>query len=566
MYTETAVDSGYKTLPLAMLEESSTNPRRTFDPTKLVELAHTLSTHGLIQPITVRPKGERFEIVAGARRYRAAQIAELVEVPVRVLELTDQQTLELQIVENSQRQDVHPYEEAAGYQRLLDLPGYSVETLVQKTGRSQSHIYARLTLLELIPEVATAFQEERITASHANLIARLPATRQAEAFEECWRKDYRDTEAHLLPAKNVAAWIQANLYLPLAAAPFNREDPSLYPTAGACTACPRRSGHNTALFCDVQGDQCLDASCYQTKVNNHVDREIAARPNLVQIEEGYRKPTEHRADAVRRGHFRELETRIDNPDAEPVSTCEAERPALIIYGQHIGTFLTVCTANDCPVHDPRQAKDRAERPVPVMARPTENETEEQTAARKADYELRQNAFRVEQERLQAVRQEEEERRGKEYEAEQERKAKQKKKRAATFQRILQNAPPVFEAPQLRALLRALINMDPYSFADDLAVEFNGDDENDQRCAEEVLLTVIDGLDDTKLTGFAVHLALAGHRNIPKEGEADFLAEAAAVFLPKEKPASAKKAPKPTKAPAKAAKTLTTTKPKTKRKA
>ena len=110
-------------------------------------------------------------------------------MPVRILELTDQQTLEIQIIENSQRQDVHPYEEAAGYKRLLDLPGYSVDTLVQKTGRSQSHIYARLTLLELIPEVAIAFQEERITASHANLIARLPATRQAEAFEECWRKD-----------------------------------------------------------------------------------------------------------------------------------------------------------------------------------------------------------------------------------------------------------------------------------------------------------------------------------------------------------------------------------------
>ena len=559
MYTATAVDSGYKTLPLTMLEESSTNPRRTFEPTKLVELAHSLSTHGLIQPITVRPKGELFEIVAGARRFRAAQIAELPEVPVRILELTDQQTLEVQIIENSQRQDVHPYEEAAGYKRLLDLPGYSVDTLVQKTGRSQSHIYARVTLLELIPEIATAFQEERITASHANLIARLPATRQAEAFEECWRKDYHDTEPHLLPAKNVAAWIQANLYLPLAAAPFNREDPSLYPVAGPCTICPRRSGHNTSLFCDVQGDQCLDGSCYQTKVANHIDREIAARPDLVQIEEGYRKPTEHRQEAVRRGHYRELVTQIENPDAEPVAACESERPALIIYGQHIGTFLTVCTDFHCPVHDPRFAQERAARPIPVMRRPTEDESEEQTAARKADYEMRQAAYRAEEERLEAARQEEQARREKEYEAEQERKAKQKKKRLATFHSILQNAPPVFEAVQLRALLRALINMDPYTFADDLAVEFNGDDENDQRCAEEVLLTVIDGLADTKLTGFALHLALAGHRSIPKDGEIDFLADAAAVFLPKDKPAAAKKANRPTKTPAKAAKTTTTTK-------
>ena len=256
MNTETAAVSGYKTLPLSMLQESSTNPRRTFEPTKLVELAHSLSVHGLIQPITVRPMGEAYEIVAGARRFRAAQIAELAAVPVRILDLSDAEMIEIQIIENSQRQDVHPYEEAAAYQRLLDLPGYTVEALVQKTGRSQSHIYARLTLLALISEVATAFQEERITASHASLIARLPADRQADAFEQCWRKDYQDKEPHLLPAKNVAAWIQANLYLPLAAAPFDREDPSLNPAAGSCTTCPRRSGFNTSLFCDVQGDQC----------------------------------------------------------------------------------------------------------------------------------------------------------------------------------------------------------------------------------------------------------------------------------------------------------------------
>ena len=120
------------------------------------------------------------------------------------------------------------------------------------------------------------------------------------------------------------------------------------------------------------------------------------------------------------------------------------------------------------------------------------------------------------------------------------------------------------------LLRALVNMDPYTFAEDLAVELNGDDENDQRSAEEVLLTTIDGLADDKLTGFALHLALAGHRGIPKEGEADYLAEAEVAFAPKDKAAPAKKATKkmalvgpqkskkpthpktPTKKPAKAA--------------
>ena len=86
-------------------------------------------TQGLIQPITVRPNSEGYEIVTGARRFRAAHIAEMDEIPVRVVQLSDEQALEWQLIENSQRVDVHPYEEAQGFQRLLDLPGYEVATL-----------------------------------------------------------------------------------------------------------------------------------------------------------------------------------------------------------------------------------------------------------------------------------------------------------------------------------------------------------------------------------------------------------------------------------------------------
>ncbi len=305
-------------LAIDTIHESTTNPRRTFDEAKLSELAESIKHNGLIQPITVRPNNQGFEIVAGARRYRAAQLAELFSVPVRIVEIDDAKALEWQLVENSQRVDVHPYEEAQGFQRLLDIPGYDVAALVEKSGKSASHVYARLSLLQLIPTVAEAFTQERITASHANLIARLPQESQTEAFEQCWRKDWQDKEPHLLPAKHVAAWIQANLYLPLADAPFDREDPTLNPAAGACVTCPRRSGHNTSLFCDVQGDQCLDSACYHSKVEAFLDREIAAHPDLVQIENGWRNPKEQRPEAVQRGHVRELETVIDNPDAEPV--------------------------------------------------------------------------------------------------------------------------------------------------------------------------------------------------------------------------------------------------------
>src|ERR1700753_4251761 len=339
--------SSFQFLAIDQIFESTTNPRQTFDQARLEELAESIRQHGLIQPITVRPKNGAFEIVAGARRFRASQLAELFSLPSRIEDLTDAQALEWELVENSQRVDIHPYEEAQGFQRLLDLPGYDVTALVEKSGKSASHVYARLSLLQLIPAVAEAFVQERITASHANLIARLPEEHQAAAFENCWRKDWQDKEAHLLPAKHLSAWIQSNLYLNLAEAPFDREDPNLKPEAGACVTCPRRGGFNTSLFAGVQGDQCLDAPCFQSKVTAHIDREIAARPELVTIETSWRSTKEQRPGALQKHQYREL-AEPDNPDAEP--PCPSAKAAIIVFGKNVGHTVTVCLDAECPVH------------------------------------------------------------------------------------------------------------------------------------------------------------------------------------------------------------------------
>ena len=109
--------SEFQYIAIDTIHESATNPRRTFDEAKLQELAESIRTNGLIQPITVRPNSDGFEIVAGARRFRASQLAEMFSVPARIVEISDAQALEWQLVENSQRVDVHPYEEAQGFQR-----------------------------------------------------------------------------------------------------------------------------------------------------------------------------------------------------------------------------------------------------------------------------------------------------------------------------------------------------------------------------------------------------------------------------------------------------------------
>jgi ParB family chromosome partitioning protein len=515
--------SAFQFLAIDQIHESTTNPRQTFEESKLHELAESIRQHGLIQPITVRPNADGFEIVAGARRFRAAQLAELFALPARIVELNDAQVMEWQLVENSQRVDVHPYEEAQGFQRLLDLPGYDVAALVEKSGKSASHIYARLSLLQLIPEVAEAFTQERITASHANLIARLPKENQAAAFEQCWRKDWKDDEAHLLPARFLSAWIESNLYLSLAEAPFDRKDPTLSPAAGACTACPRRSGYNTSLFCDVEGDQCLDALCYQAKVAAHIEREIAARPELVQIETSWRSPKEQKPGILKQGAYRELDT-PENPDAEP--PCASTRTALIVYGKRVGTTTTICTDRECPVHDPRAAAhQQASRPVRVSTPEPAPETDDQ----QPEAEERRKEYAEEQERRAEERRQQFERQQEAYETECVRRAELETARLAMFDRILENAPATFSAAQLRVFLRALINLDPYTFTEDVAAHFAGEDENHQQTAEEVLLTTLDDLTDDKLTGFALRLALTGHTGIPREGELDLLSQAEVAF-------------------------------------
>ena len=456
--------------------------------------------------------------------------------------------------------DVHPYEEAQGFRRLLDMPGYDVAALVLKSGKSPSHIYARLSLLQLIPDVAQAFVEERITASHANLIARLPHEHQADAFEQCWRKDWNDNEPHLLPAKHIAAWIETNLYLALADAPFDWEDITLNPDAGACVTCPRRSGYNTSLFSDVQGDQCLDGACYQTKVAAHIDRELVARPDLVQIETTWRPAKEQRPGILSKHSYRELDI-PDNPDAEP--PCANTKSALIVFGRNAGKTITVCTDSHCPVHDPdtaaRLASEEAENPAPVMASAPEEETEEEAEQREAEYEQRRKEHEAEQQLREEERKAEQERQQQEYEAIQQRREELNKARVATFERILDLAPATFTAAQLRTFLRLLVHIDPCNFLEEVASHFAGNDENTQQTDEEIVLAALDSTADDKLTGLALRLVLTDHLGIPHQDQPDLLAEAEAVFAPPQpkpsQPKSAsksKKAPTQVKAPKKAA--------------
>jgi ParB family transcriptional regulator, chromosome partitioning protein len=247
-------------IPLDRIQESKTNPRRTFDETKLAELAGNIRQHGVLQPILVRPlpDGEDgfFELVAGARRYRASQLAKRETIPASVRELTDTECLELQLIENLQRADVHELDEARGYAALMQLQPdtYTVETLAEKIGRSEKYVYARLRLTHLVEEIQQAFYVGKLTVAHAFEIARLQPTDQQRALAECFPQHrtaaalLKDKKAEAVTVRELREWIEREIHLDITNAPFDPQDQALLPAAGSCAACPKRTGNNHFSF------------------------------------------------------------------------------------------------------------------------------------------------------------------------------------------------------------------------------------------------------------------------------------------------------------------------------
>ncbi len=276
---------------VALIEESPTNPRKHFDQAKLAELADSIRATGVHQPILLRPlPGHRvpdtwghrrqgaplpaYELVAGARRLRACKMANVAEVPAMIRELTDEQALEIQVIENLQREDVTALEEAEGYEALMQHGHADADQVAAKIGKSRSYVYARLKLLDLCQQAREALREGKIDFSRGLLIARIPDEGlQIKALQFCTRTDWQgDAPGY----RECARHVQDEYMLRLDKARFPIADASLLPTAGSCAACPKRTGANPDLFKDVDSaDVCTDPQCYRAKEDAHTALMVA---------------------------------------------------------------------------------------------------------------------------------------------------------------------------------------------------------------------------------------------------------------------------------------------------
>ncbi len=290
---------------------------------------------------------------------RAARLAELASVPVRIVKLTDAEAIEAQVVENLQREDIHPFEEALGFKSLLELgePAYTIATIASRAGKSEAYVYGRIRLADLILPVAEGFLKDQITTGHALLIAKLPSSQQQEAFAAAFRGMWTSegNSQVLIPVRELAVWIETNVLLQLASAPFDKQDEKLVSAAGSCVNCPKRTGFNKLLFADVRKDSCTDPQCFRAKVNAHVSKTLESNPQLVQISSAWNS-----REGAPLGRNRYVELEIKKTKSNGATTklppvqkpCDKMTEAIVTDGGKRGQLVKVCADPTCRVHHP----------------------------------------------------------------------------------------------------------------------------------------------------------------------------------------------------------------------
>ena len=321
--------------PLALIVPSTTNPRKTFDPLKLLELQESIKAMGVHQPVLLRPlpaarledtahmkPRPEYELVCGERRYRASCAAKLQTIPAMVRDLTDDQVLEIQIVENLQRDDLSELEEAEGYEALMHHTDMNADQVGEKIGKSRSYVYSRLKLLDLCQEARTSLRDRTIDASRALVVARIPDHKlQIQAMKEIVAGDRYSEVREPMTYRVALQHVQKNYMLNLSTAKFKITEESLLQGAGSCRSCCKRTGHDPDLFSDVKGaDVCTDPPCFHKKEEAHTAQLVEqARAKGVTVITG-KEAAELRGAGYQDKFtgYRRLDDAADSPTDQPL--------------------------------------------------------------------------------------------------------------------------------------------------------------------------------------------------------------------------------------------------------
>lgn len=240
---------------LADIQPSNYNPRKNFDEKSLAELADSIRQQGVLQAIGVRPIAEnRFEIVFGERRYRASQIAGLEEIPAVILDISDETAEEIAVIENLQRKDVTPIEEANAYQKLIENGRHDVQSLAVQFGKNESYIRTRLKFVSLIPEIARLLEQDELTISVATEICRYGEDIQHDIYEKHLKEGVLYNSWRGMKASEVAKNIERSYTTDLKRYFFDKT---------VCLSCPHNT-NNMMLFCEEGScGNCANRKCLE---------------------------------------------------------------------------------------------------------------------------------------------------------------------------------------------------------------------------------------------------------------------------------------------------------------
>ncbi len=355
--------------PLPLIVTSLTNPRKTFDHDKMVELTTSIRDMGVHQPVLLRPlpahrledtarlqPRPEYELVCGERRYRASLAAKMLTIPAMIRELTDDQVLETQIVENLIRDDLSELEEAEGYEALMQHSHLNADQVGVKIGKSRSYVYGRIKLLDLCQEARTSLRDGTVDASRALVVARIPDHKlQIKAMKEIVQGEGYGADREPMTYRQALNHVQRNYMLKLSDAKFKINCVDLVPEAGGCMSCAKRTGHDPDLFSDVKGaDICTDPPCFHKKTEAHTANLVAEAKAKGQTVITGREAAELRGDGYtdKFKGYRRLDNAEDSPTDQPLRKIigklmqsEGITPTMIAHPRKEGE-LVACLPNE----------------------------------------------------------------------------------------------------------------------------------------------------------------------------------------------------------------------------
>ncbi len=349
---------------------SPTNPRGTVAVnSELKELIASVKEKGVLVPVLAREIEDGYEVIAGARRLRAAIVAELIEIPAHIVEMNDVEVREAQIVENLQRADIHPLEEGEAYRQLIEAgDGYDVEAVGKKVGKSVTYVRDRLVLTNLIKAGKKAFRDGLITAGHAALVARLDEVIQKEALIE-WLHIEDDSQWREVPTTaELRNLIQAQTLHESMKLPPWTNDEEMKATLGGCEECRGKGGD---LFGKKSADACTNPKCYAERMAAFIAIKLNENPTLVHLSGGYSNGED---GVIGSGSYREINGKKNH--------CDHEEKGIIVVGDGMGHVKTICRAPECDKHWPTQKPGG-------HYKPTKEEIEARRKQRQSDLRKRE---------------------------------------------------------------------------------------------------------------------------------------------------------------------------------